>query len=132
MVAVAAEVTALVVTWKVAVVAPAATVTVAGTVAEALLLESVTVAAVAAAPVNVTVPAEAVPPITVVGFNATEETAGLMRTVRLAVAVWGVGVAESVTVTVNANVPNDVGVPLNTPAELRLMPGGVLPDHAQV
>ena len=86
-VAVAAEVTALVVTWNVAVVAPAATVTVAGTVAEALLLASVTEAAAKAAPASVTVPVDAVPPITVVGFNVTEERAGLIKTVRLAVAV---------------------------------------------
>jgi hypothetical protein len=132
MVAWAAEVTPVVVTWKGAVVAPAATVTVAGTVAAALLLPSVTVAAAAAAPVRVTVPADAVPPITVVGFNVTEETAGLINTVRFAVAVWGVGVAESVTVTVKLKDPKEVGDPDSTPAGLRLNPGGVLPDHAQV
>jgi hypothetical protein len=121
--------TAAVVTWKVAVVAPAATVTVAGTVAAALLLASVTEAAAAAAPLNVTVPVGAVPtpPVTVVGFKVTDVIAGFTITVRLAVAVWGVGVAESVTVTVNENVPKAVGVPDNTPAELTAIPVGSAP-----
>ena len=122
----------MVVTWKVPVDAPAATVTVAGIVADALPLASVTVTAAAAAPVSVTVPVDDVPPITAVGFNVTEEIAGLIKTVRFAVAVWGVGVAESVTVTVKLKDPKDVGDPVRTPAGLRLNPGGVLPDHAQV
>ena len=87
-------VTPLVVTWKLAVVAPAATVTVAGTVAAGLLLDSVTEAAAAAAPVRETVPVDAVPPVTVAGFNVTEARAESIRTVRLAVAVYEVLVAE--------------------------------------
>jgi len=50
----------------------------------------------------------------------------LMVMLRLAVAVWG-GVAESVAVTVNANVPLAVGVPEITPAVLRFKPVGRLP-----
>jgi len=123
--------TAVVVTWNVPVVAPAATVAVAGTTPAALLLDSVTVAAAAAAPVRVTVPADNVPPATVVGFNVTEEMAGLIRTLRLAVAVWG-GTAESVTVTEKLNVPNEVGEPVSTPAELKANPGGVLPDQVHM
>jgi hypothetical protein len=119
--------TALVVTWNVPVVAPAATVAVPGTVAAALLLESVTVAAAAAAPFSVTVPIEDVPPVTVTGLKATEATAGLIRTVRFAVAMWG-GVAESVTVTVKLKVPETEGVPESTPAELNIMPVGSEPD----
>src|SRR5437762_287206 len=64
-------VTALVLIVNVALVAPAATVTLEGTVAAAvLLLESATVAPPAgAAPLNVTVPVEdCVPPITLVGL----------------------------------------------------------------
>ena len=62
-----------------AVVAPVATVTVAGTVAAAvLLLERVTVLCAlvpAAGAFNVTVAVElAEPPLTVVGFNASERT----------------------------------------------------------
>jgi hypothetical protein len=66
--------TALVVAMKVAVVALAATVTLAGTCAAAvLLLESVTTAPPAGAgPFNVTVPVEEVPPITEVGLRLTE------------------------------------------------------------
>src|SRR6266513_1522692 len=69
--------TALVLTVKVALVAPAATVTLEGTVAAAvLLLESATCAPPAgAAPLNVTVPVEVcVPPITLVGLSVSEES----------------------------------------------------------
>jgi hypothetical protein len=67
-------VTGLVVTVKVAVVAPPATVTVAGSVAAAvLLLDRVTTApAAAAGPFKVTVPVDVVPPITEAGFKVTE------------------------------------------------------------
>ena len=62
---------------KVVLVAPATTVTVPGTVAAAaLLLESVTTAPpVGAAPLSVTVPCEELPPVTLIGFNVTEDTA---------------------------------------------------------
>jgi hypothetical protein len=69
-------VTALVLTVNVALVAPATTVTLEGTVAAAvLLLESATCAPPAgAAPLNVTVPVEdCVPPITLVGFSVSDE-----------------------------------------------------------
>jgi hypothetical protein len=68
-------VTALVVTVNVALVAPAATVTLAGVLATlVLLLESATVAPPAgAAALNVTVPVEELPPVTVVGFNESDE-----------------------------------------------------------
>ena len=69
--------TALVLTVNVAVVAPAATVTLGGTLAAAvLLLESVTCAPpVGAGPLRVTVPAEEFPPVTLVGFSESEERA---------------------------------------------------------
>jgi len=75
-VTVVAVLTALVLTVKLALVAPAATVTLAGTRAAAvLLLESATTAPPAgAAPLNVTVPVDnCVPPVTLVGFNASAE-----------------------------------------------------------
>src|SRR5437762_13932470 len=64
-------------TVKVAVVLPAGTVTVEGTLAAALLLESVTCAPPAGAgPLSVTVPVDdCTPPVTLVGFNVSEETA---------------------------------------------------------
>ena len=68
--------TALVVTVKVALVAPAGTVTLEGTLAAAiLLLESVTWAPPAGAgPLRITVPVEdCTPPTTLVGFSASEE-----------------------------------------------------------
>ena len=72
-------------TVKVAVVALAATVTLAGTVAAAvLLLDSVTTApAAGAGPFNVTVPVDGVPPITVVGLKLTEVNVAAV-TVRVA------------------------------------------------
>jgi len=71
-------VTALVVTVKLALLAPAATVTLAGTPPAPLSLESSTCAPpVGAGPLSVTVPVEdCAPPVTLVGFSASEESAG--------------------------------------------------------
>ena len=69
-------ITALVLTVKLAVVAPAATVTLAGTrAAPVLLLESDTTAPPdGAAPLKVTIPVEdCVPPVTLVGFSANAD-----------------------------------------------------------
>ncbi len=77
MVADVIELTAVVVTANVAVVAPAATVTVAGTVADPLLLDKLTTAPpVSAALLNVTVPVEEPPPATDVGFKLTDDKVG--------------------------------------------------------
>ena len=62
---------------KVALVCPATTVTFAGTVAAALLLDSATtVPPVGAAAVRVTVPVELAPPITALGLSASDEGTG--------------------------------------------------------
>ena len=77
MVAVAFEL-ATVVTVKVALACPAVTVTFAGTVAAALLLDSVTtVPPVGATAFKVTVPVELAPPVTVLGLNDTEVGIGV-------------------------------------------------------
>lgn len=77
MVAIVVEVTAVVVAVKVAVVLPAATLTLAGTAAEALLLDRLTAMPPAgAAPVRVTVPVEELPPATEAGFSASDISAG--------------------------------------------------------
>jgi len=70
--------TALVFTVKVALVAPARTVTLAGTVAAVvLLLESVTWAPPAGAgPFSETVPVEEVPPVTLAGLRVNDEGIG--------------------------------------------------------
>jgi hypothetical protein len=67
--------TELVVTVKVAVLAPDETVTLEGTcAAEVLLLLSDTLAPpVGAAPLNVTVPVDEVPPVTLVGLTVTDD-----------------------------------------------------------
>ena len=71
-------VTAPVLAVKVALLAPAATLTLAGTLAAALSLESITCAPpVGAGPLSVAVPVEdCAPPVTVVGFSVTEESVG--------------------------------------------------------
>jgi len=77
-----------VLTAKVALVAPAGTVTLEGTLAAPLLLESMTCAppAGAGAP-SVTVPVEVCrPPITLVGFSVSEETVGSGGGVTVSVA----------------------------------------------
>src|ERR1700716_16842 len=75
MVTVVDAVTALVFTGNVALVAPAGTVTLEGTLAAPLLLESMTCAPPAGAgPLSVTAPVEdSTPPTTLVGFRVSEE-----------------------------------------------------------
>ncbi len=69
-------VTLLVLTVNVALLAPAATVTLKGTVAAAVLpLERETAAPpLGAGPLSVTVPVEGDPPITLIGLSAIEES----------------------------------------------------------
>jgi len=83
------EVTALVLAVKVALAIPPGTVTLAGTVATAvLLLESMTTAPPpGATPFRVTVPCEELPPVTLVGFSVSEERASEGVTVSEAVRV---------------------------------------------
>ena len=70
--------TALVVTVNDAFVAPAATVTLAGVLADALLSEIVTTAPPdGAGPVSVTVPCDEAPPRTLVGFKLKVDRATL-------------------------------------------------------
>src|SRR3990170_2305020 len=67
----------MVLTGKLAVVAPAATVTLAGSVAAALLLDSATSAPPAGAgPFKLTVPVEDSPPVTLAGLTETAASAG--------------------------------------------------------
>jgi hypothetical protein len=75
------EVTELVVTVKVALLAPEAILTLAGTVAAAvLLLESITTPADGAAALSVTVPWDVLPPTTLVGFSVNELSTALVAT----------------------------------------------------
>lgn len=95
---VAAATTVLLVTVKAADVVPARTFTFTGTVAaEAMLLARFTVASAAGAEVNVTVPVEGLPPVTLVGLSAIDASAAAEVTVRIADCVVPPAVAEIVT-----------------------------------
>ena len=105
-------------TVKVALVAPAGTVTLEGTLAAPLLLESVTCAPPAgAAPLNVTVPVEdCKPPITLVGFSVSEETVGR-----------GGGTTVRVMVVVRVKVPDvPVMVAVTVPTVAALLAASVI------
>jgi hypothetical protein len=84
-----AEDTVAVVTVNVWLVAPAATVTLAGTVAaDVLLLDSITTAAPdGAAAVSVTVPCDGFPPVTLVGLSANADNVGWDAAPALTVSV---------------------------------------------
>ena len=72
-------VTALVVTVKLALVAPAGTVTLLGTLAALMLSESVTTAPpLGAAALKVTVPVEEFPPTTLVGLRDSAKIVGVV------------------------------------------------------
>jgi hypothetical protein len=94
-------------TVNVALVAPAGTVTLTGTLAAPLLLESVTRAPPAGAgPLNVTVPVEDCrPPTTLVGFNVNEETVGSGGAVTVSVIAVACVNAPDVPVMVTVTVP---------------------------
>src|SRR3979490_1202253 len=109
MVTVVGAATALVFTGNVALVAPAGTATLEGTLTAPLLQESESCAPPAGAgPLNVTAPVEdCAPPITLVGFSVSEETTGSGGGVTVSVAdlvrppeaaEMGAGVAAVTTV----------------------------------
>jgi hypothetical protein len=79
-------VTASVVTVKAALLAPAGMVTLAGTVAAAVLLleRETTAPPVRAGPLSMTLPVEGDPPLTLVGFSASMVRVGGGVTVRVA------------------------------------------------
>jgi len=104
-------------TVNVALVAPAGTVTLEGTLAAPLLLESRTCAPPAGAgPLSVTVPVEdCVPPITLVGSRVSEDTVGR-----------GGGVTVRVIVVVCVNVPDvPVMVTVTVPVVAALLAASV-------
>jgi hypothetical protein len=114
-----------VVTANVAVVAPAATVTEAGTFPAALLDDRVTVDPPGGAGAdNVTVPVEPAAPVTVVGFRLIE----IPPTVMLSVAVGDPPLAEAVMMLVVADATPSVvtvNVPVVAPAATVIVAGTV-------
>jgi hypothetical protein len=117
--------TGLVVAVNVAVVAPAATVTLPGTwAAPVLLLESVTTAPPAGAgPLNVTVTLETLPPSTEVGFRLTDVSVAAV-TVSVAVRVAPLHVPEIVTdVLLATGLVVTVKVTVVAPAATVTLPG---------
>lgn len=96
-VAAVADVTALVATENVTLEFPAAILTLAGTVADALLLVSATKRPPAGAgAVKVTVPVEEAPPVTLAGFSDIEDSAAGALIVSCAVALMPLYVAVMV------------------------------------
>ena len=105
-----------VLTVKVALVCPAVTVTFAGTVAAALLLDSVTtVPPVGAAIFRVTVPVELAPPVTVLGFSVSAVGTGGL-TVNVPLTVVPFAEAEIVAVAFEPATVVTVKVALVCPA----------------
>jgi|SRR5215204_3221254 len=123
-------VTAVVAMAKVALVAPCATDTLAGTVAAAVLpLDRETAKPPAGADtVSVTVPCEEVPPVTLVGLTATVESAAAADGVTFKSAVRETPLAEAVMVVVRVVGPARVEtgkVPLDTVWSLWLVTTGI-------
>jgi hypothetical protein len=110
---------------NVAVVAFAATVTLAGTVVAPvlLLLSATTAPPPGAGPLNVTVPVDVLPPVTVVGFSPTELGTGSLP-VPVRPTVCGLPAALSVRVTAALPVPVAVGV--NVTLMLQFAPAATL------
>src|SRR6516162_907553 len=118
MIATVPTVTALVATVNVAVVAPAATVTEAGTVAALVLLlvNATTAPPAGAAALSVTVPVLFAPPVSVAGFSVSEASAdtAMLRALFVAFAV-PLGVAVAVAGGVAVTVAVGVGVGASKP-----------------
>jgi hypothetical protein len=125
-------VTELVVTVNVALVAPAATVTLAGTAAPDALLERETTAPpLGAAPLSVTVPVDDDPPFTVAGLSATEDSAAAVAGFTVSEAVFVVPLYEAEMVTGVAAVTAlvvTVNVALVAPAATVTLAGTAAPD----
>src|SRR5438552_11248960 len=90
-------------TVKVTLLLPAGTVTLEGTLAATLLLESVTCAPPAGAgPLSVTVPVDdCTPPTTLAGFNVSEETVGGVQSSTGTVTLSGPAPAGGAQVTLS-------------------------------
>src|SRR6266487_6588636 len=115
MIATVPTVTVFVATVNVAVVAPAATVTDAGTVAalRLLLVNATTAPPAGAAALSVTVPVLFAPPVSVAGFSVIEASAGLTIS-----ALEAGGVRTDVGVAVGVGVGVGAGCTSNAPISM--------------
>src|SRR5437762_586642 len=125
MIATVPTVTVFVATVNVAVVAPAATVTDAGTVAALVLLlvNATTAPPAGAAALSVTVPVLFAPPVSVAGFSVIEASVAVTLVACSALEAGGVrtgvGVAVGVAVAVGVGVGVGVGCVSNAPVSMR-------------
>ena len=115
MLAAVEDATGVVPMLKLAVVAPCGTVTDGGTAADALLLDKATTTLLAAACVNVSVPVDEFPPITLVGLTVIEESAAGGLELKVALTDFAASM-----VTLHAPVP--LHAPLQ-PANVELASG---------
>src|ERR1700742_4629074 len=107
------------VTLKVRELEPAGTTTLFGTVAAALLLAIATVVAAGATAVNVTVPVEELPPVTVVGFNdklAIPRDGGTPPVVLVKTSIVGAPAPPSTKAT------SGLASPFQSPARIMMPP----------
>ena len=120
------RVTRLVVTLKLADVAPAGTKMLAGTVAafRLLLTRVITAPPEGAGALNVTVPVEARPPLTLVGLKVNELSMGKSDGVDVGV---GVGVDPAIDVDVDVGV--GTGVDFDVDVDVGVAVGGGAPIH---
>jgi hypothetical protein len=125
--------TAVVVTVKVALLLPPATVTLAGTVVDdEVSLNDTTRPPLGAGPLKVTVPCELLPPVTLVGFSEIVLNAGGF-TVRVAVMVTPALTAEMVAdVVLATTVVVTVKVALLAPPATVTLAGTVTPDELEL
>ena len=117
--AVVVVVTDVVVTVNEAVVAPAVTATLTGTLAEELLLAKLTTTPPdGAAPLKVTVPRDALPPRTLLGFNVSEETVTVDAGV-MVMEAWAVLLPRAAVITTEVLLRTpDLVVTVNVALEL--------------
>jgi hypothetical protein len=117
--------TVLVKMVKVALVAPASTMTLDGTVSGSVLVNATTAPPVGAAPERTAVPVTDVPPVTVAADTVSAESAARAVTVNVGGCVVAAPLIDAVIVVVPGDTAVTVKVPLVTPAAIVSVAGTV-------